>query len=206
VPLALTDAQQRHYRDVSQRMRKNPRGNAGIMAAALVIAAVGLVRGMDVKPGTSAPLPALIAVAFIVVAAFAMFRLIRKGGALARDLRHVRVQSTEGAIGKREGPGMAALARPDPVPPEHRDPRPLGDAIAGTWTNGVMTVAFSRDGTVTVTTLGHGEWRGHWSVDASGRLHSDVTGQQDAADAWVAGDRLTIAAEAGGLSFSRAGA
>ena len=83
-----------------------------------------------------------------------------------------------------------------------RDPRPLDEAIVGTWSNGFMTLAFLPDGSVTADTLGRRE-RGRWSVDSNGRLRADVMGRQQAAEAWVAGDRLTISADGQGLTFTR---
>ncbi len=83
-----------------------------------------------------------------------------------------------------------------------RDPRPLDEAIVGTWTTGFMTVAFLADGSVTADMLGRRE-RGRWSVDSSGRLRADVMGQQRAAEAWIAGDRLTISADGQDLTFTR---
>lgn len=103
------------------------------------------------------------------------------------------------AIGDAAESMFAQSARPAPGA---RDPRPLGEAIVGTWTTGFMTVAFLADGSVTADMLGRRE-RGRWSVDSSGRLRADVMGQQQAAEAWIAGDRLTISAEGQDLTFTR---
>jgi hypothetical protein len=92
---------------------------------------------------------------------------------------------------------------PSPPPQAERDPRPLGQAILGTWSNGFVTVAFSPDGSVTTTMMGGRQQHGRWSVDGSGRLHSDVTGRQGVADAWVVGDQLTISADGARLTFTR---
>jgi hypothetical protein len=100
----------------------------------------------------------------------------------------------------------AKAARDEPVTPpapSARDPRPLAQAIVGTWTSPLMTVTFDADGTVTGTILGGMQRRGRWSVDGAGRLIADVTGQREAANAWVAGGELTIAAEGTALRFSR---
>jgi hypothetical protein len=102
------------------------------------------------------------------------------------------------------GDAMRAVVGPAAAEPHGvRDPRPLAEAILGRWTNGFMTVTFSADGAVTATVLGRAQ-RGRWSVDAAGRLHADVTGQTQAADAWVADDTLSIAADGNGLTFTRA--
>lgn len=96
-----------------------------------------------------------------------------------------------------------SLVTQSPGPPlGARDPRPLDEAIVGTWSNGFMTVAFLADGSVKADMLGRHE-QGRWSVDSNGRLRADVMGQQQAAEAWVAGDRLTISADGQGLTFTR---
>ena len=41
-----------------------------------------------------------------------------------------------------------------PSPPQPHDPRPLGEAIVGTWSNAVMKVTFSEGGTITLRMLG----------------------------------------------------
>jgi hypothetical protein len=102
------------------------------------------------------------------------------------------------------GDVLKASAGPAPVapPPDGRDPRPLAEAVVGTWTNGLMKVTFSTDGTVTTNMLGV-KRDGHWSVDGAGRLQSDITGTPGAADGWVVGNQLTIAVTGEGLTFTR---
>jgi len=101
------------------------------------------------------------------------------------------------------GDAFDSLFTQSPAPPAGaRDPRPLDEAIVGTWSNGFMTVAFLADGSVKADMLGRHE-HGRWSVDSNGRLRADVMGQQQAAEAWVAGDRLTISADGQGLTFTR---
>lgn len=100
----------------------------------------------------------------------------------------------------------AKAARDEPVAPpapSARDPHPLAQAIVGTWTSALMTVTFEPDGTVIGTLFGGVHRRGRWSVDGAGRLIADVTGQREAANAWVAGNELTIAAEGTALRFTR---
>ena len=282
----LTDDQRRHFLGLSRIMRQTARGNAGV---AVIASAITILGARQAFPAI--PLPP-IAVAVVVIALPVIARILVRGNALARDLRHVEIRVIVGAIGKRRAwysdgigrqrqrylevgdnrfpvttdvynaapdtgfvrvyflpmsrrvvnlervvnqpmsvpttpaeigralldavrsPGqrglnelraeMAALTHPPPRPlPAHRDPRPLGQAIIGTWTNGFMTVAFSPDGSVTAQTLGGLEQSGRWSIDAHGRLHAGVTGQQEAADAWVAGDQLVISAEGAGMTFIR---
>jgi len=90
-----------------------------------------------------------------------------------------------------------------PPAPQARDPRPLGEAIVGTWSNGVMDVVFSADGTVSASTFGM-QRKGRWSIDHAGRLLTDITGFEGSADAWVAGNELSIALEENGMTFTRA--
>lgn len=137
---------------------------------------------------------------------------------LARDIRSPDMLHTLGAAihshTRREqnearasiaamGDAMQAAFAPEPPPPASaRDPRPLGQAIIGAWTNGFMTVSFSSDGRVTTDMMGRTQ-EGRWSVDASGRLHGDVMGREGAAEAWVSGDRLTITADGQGITLTR---
>ncbi len=102
------------------------------------------------------------------------------------------------------GDTFKAGVAPAPVAPpaDGRDARPLAEVLVGTWTNGLMKVTFSADGTVTMDTLGV-KRNGHWSVDGAGRLCADITGKAETADAWVTGDRLTIAVAGEGLTFTR---
>ena len=97
---------------------------------------------------------------------------------------------------------QAAFGPHPPPPPSARDPRPLGQAIIGTWTNGLMTIRFSPDGRVTADVMGRAQ-EGHWSVDASGRLLADVMGRQQAGEAWVSGNQLTISADGQGFTLTR---
>lgn len=90
-----------------------------------------------------------------------------------------------------------------PPPASGRDPRPLAQAIVGTWSGGPISLTFAPDGTVSSTLPGRGQRSGRWSVDSSGKLESDVLGHAEAADAWVAGDQLTISAQGMGFTFKR---
>lgn len=90
-----------------------------------------------------------------------------------------------------------------PPPEGQRDPRPLAQAIVGTWSGGPISVTFAPDGTVRSTMPGGGQRSGHWSVDSSGKLETDVLGHDQAADAWITGDQLTISAQGMGFSFKR---
>jgi hypothetical protein len=84
------------------------------------------------------------------------------------------------------------------------DPRPLAQAILGTWKMGPMSVTFMADGTMVATFMGGAQRQGHWSVGADGKLTADAAGSGAAADAWVAGDTLTISQKGGSAAFHRA--
>ena len=131
-------------------------------------------------------------------------RLAASLGAVLRS--HGRREANEAraeaaALGEAVMAGFAQGA--SATPPQERDSRPLADAIVGTWKNTMMSVTFSAGGRVTIDMIG-GRRDGHWSVDADGRLRADITGSEQTADAWVAGDRLTIAVDGRGLLFTRA--
>ena len=86
-----------------------------------------------------------------------------------------------------------------------RDPRPLAQAILGTWQMGPMAVTFMPDGTMLATAMGSIKRQGRWSVGPDGKLQADVAGSgtRGAADAWIAGDTLTISQEGGAAAFHR---
>jgi hypothetical protein len=84
------------------------------------------------------------------------------------------------------------------------DPRPLVEAIVGTWTMGPVSMTFRSDGTMASTLPGGRKQVGKWSVDRHGKLLSSATGEKVGADAWVAADVLTIADGERGLTFKRA--
>ena len=91
-----------------------------------------------------------------------------------------------------------------PPPMSQRDPRPLAEAILGRWKSGPITLELSFDGTAKLVMPGAAERHGHWSVDASGKLHADATGKEQVGDAWVVGDTLTICTGGHALTFRRA--
>jgi len=78
------------------------------------------------------------------------------------------------------------------------------DDLYGTWTNPMMTVAFSKNGIATLTTaIGGMRREGHWSVDANGRLMTDATGTLEPMAASLEGRRLTITIEGQRIMFTR---
>jgi len=91
-----------------------------------------------------------------------------------------------------------------PPPPDQRDPRPLADAILGSWQTGPIKMAFLADGTMVTTLPGGRQQRGSWSVGPDGRLHANATGRDQTLDAWVAGDVLTISENGQALAYRRA--
>ena len=91
-----------------------------------------------------------------------------------------------------------------PPPADQRDPRPLAEAILGTWQAGPMSLSFLPDGTMVATMPRGRQERGRWSIGADGRLNASGTGRDTATDAWVAGDALTIAENGQGMVYRRA--
>lgn len=128
-------------------------------------------------------------------------------GAIATAFRsHDRVQAAEAraeleAIKDKVTAERAALATPPPT--DQRDPRPLAEAILGTWQTGPISMTFMPDGTV-VAMMGPRQQHGRWSVGPDGRLHSDAMGRDQTADAWVAGDTLSISEDGQAMAFRRA--
>ena len=100
--------------------------------------------------------------------------------------------------------GRQLTASGEPPPASERDPRPLAQAIVGTWKNPMLSVTFDAGGTVTATMPGGRKQSGHWSVDTSGNLVSDVMGSEGTAKAWVANDRLSIELDGQGVTLVRA--
>jgi hypothetical protein len=100
--------------------------------------------------------------------------------------------------------GNAVRGDSVPPPPGSRDPRPLAEAIVGTWRNPMMTVTFSADGTASMKSALPGVDReARWSVDASGKLVADIAGTTEPAEAWIASDRLTVVLGGQSLAFVR---
>jgi hypothetical protein len=96
---------------------------------------------------------------------------------------------------------MAGAAVPPPT--DRRDPRPLAVAILGTWQTGPISMSFLPDGTMVATLPGGHQQQGRWSIGADGRLHSNAAGRDQALDAWVAGDMLTISENGQGMAYRR---
>ena len=88
-------------------------------------------------------------------------------------------------------------------PPDQRDPRPLSASLPGTWAGAGAKAVFGTDGSAVMTWFGR-EMAGRWSVDAHGRLHLGLAGRDQAVDAWIADDTLTVTMDGTGFSFQRA--
>jgi len=101
------------------------------------------------------------------------------------------------------GHAMEAAFTPSAPPAaDGRDSRPLSEAIVGTWSNAMVSVTFSTDGTFDAHVFGTAR-SGRWSVDADGRLRAAITGGEGSVDAFVAGDQLTVTFEGQGVTLSR---
>lgn len=115
-----------------------------------------------------------------------------------------KVDAVRAEMAGTEHAMMAGVSH-DAVPPpaESRDQRPLQETIQGTWSNGPITVVFSSDGTFAITMLGANERAGNWSVDGDGKLVADFDGRQQATDAWIAGDQLTVSLGGDAITLKR---
>jgi hypothetical protein len=69
--------------------------------------------------------------------------------------------------------------------------RPLQEAIVGSWRNNFAQATFTADGRVTASVMGRHS-TGEWSVDAQGRLHAEIAGRAEVADASISGNELRI--------------
>jgi hypothetical protein len=95
----------------------------------------------------------------------------------------------------------AAAAPPDP---STQDPRPLAEAIVGSWRAGPIGLTFGSDGSLTTAMPAGHDLAGRWSVDSGGQLHAQIAGRDLVGQAWVAGNTLTIKEGNEGRQFQRA--
>jgi hypothetical protein len=117
------------------------------------------------------------------------------------ETRIAEARADIASFGEAVTAGFSRTAVPPPL--ESRDPRPLTEALPGTWSSMLMTLTFASNGTVSGTMMSGRQHSGHWSVDSTGRLRTDVTGHDGAADAWIVGDQLTIALQGEAFTFHR---
>ncbi len=124
-----------------------------------------------------------------------------------RDLRTTRGSEHHVAAAELAALGHAMeveRTRAATAPPaDQRDPRPLAEAIVGTWQAGPMAISFAVDGTMETKAPAGRSRQGHWSVDGDGHLRADGMGHEQAVEAWVAADMLTIAADGQGIKLRR---
>ncbi len=90
-----------------------------------------------------------------------------------------------------------------PPPISGSDARPLGEAIVGTWTSPFITVTCRDDGTLTFQVAAQEPQQGTWSVGADGRLHAEMMGASQSAEASIADDWLTIGLDGQWLKLQR---
>src|SRR5665213_1297427 len=69
--------------------------------------------------------------------------------------------------------------------------RPLQEAILGSWRNNFAHATFTADGRMTASVMGRHS-AGQWSVDTQGRLHAEIAGRAEIAQATVSGNELRI--------------
>jgi hypothetical protein len=69
--------------------------------------------------------------------------------------------------------------------------RPLQEAIVGSWRSNIANATFTSDGRVTASVMGRHS-AGQWSVDGEGRLHAEIAGRAEVAEATVIGNELRI--------------
>jgi hypothetical protein len=290
----LTDAQRKLIRTLCRGTRKSE------LTVATFAAVFGIFLFFAVRSSTPALERVGIPIGCLALAAFLLFRAITGGDRLTRDLRHPRVASLEGPIGKhavstgseggssstihyldvagqrfevgrhayQEAPeagfvriyflsisrhvvnlerlpdhslpegttprtlvhefkdamlshdrvkldelraemagtvnALQAGISHDVAPPEEsRDQRPLAEVIQGTWSNGPVTVTFTRKGTFSIMMLGANERSGHWTVSGDGKLMADFGGRSGPVEAWVVGDQLTVSFEGTAITLKR---
>ncbi len=151
------------------------------------------LRVVNLEPLPDQPLPAG---ALDSPAAFArtLAQELRTGG---RAQAMATLAAMQSALIPGETPGANA------PPPEARDPRPLAQAILGSWRGGMFSLAFSADGAVTVSLPMGRQLHGCWSVDPAGRLHTETRGEEQVGDAWIVGDTLNLVADGKTVAFQR---
>jgi hypothetical protein len=134
----------------------------------------------------------------------AMLGLLAEAAHSGNQIQSAEARAHLATMGDAVKAAMTTGATP---PDAARDPRPLAQAILGTWSNAMMSVSFAPDGTLSATMpgmLGGRSRSGHWSVDSSGQLVSDVVaGRPMPTEAWVSGDQLTVSMGERGLTFQR---
>jgi hypothetical protein len=130
------------------------------------------------------------------------------GGLLSASITGNRDKQAEAmasmaALEHAERAAFAPQAAVAPAPGQ-ADPRPLAEAILGTWQLGPMKVEFAPGGVATLHPPFGPARQGNWSVDAAGKLHLDaIDGRPQATDAWIVGDSLTVSIDGQALTAHR---
>lgn len=126
--------------------------------------------------------------------------------AVAAGLRSHDQATRLQAMATMEAMKDATFAPAAPPPADQRDARPLAEAIVGTWHLGPMAWTFAADGTATGAMPGGGTQQGRWSIDPDGKLRMTGLGGEQDAEAWVAGDTLTVSLRGRAMNLQRAAA
>ncbi len=129
------------------------------------------------------------------------------GAALASVVAGLRSNHSQAsrleAMASMEALKDAMFVSPTPPPAGEQDPRPLAEAVVGSWQWAGLHVTFGPDGRAS-TVLPNGQAAsGHWSVSGDGKLHVSGMGEDMAGEAWVAGDTLTVKDEGRAIAFRR---
>jgi hypothetical protein len=96
---ALSDTQRRNLRSMDRGIRKQD------LVFAVLAAAVGILVLTSTGPAPNAWLRPVAGVAFLIAAAFELYRATALGDALSQDLRNGRVQALDGAVMRRRSSG-----------------------------------------------------------------------------------------------------
>jgi hypothetical protein len=107
----------------------------------------------------------------------------------------------EAAAIQRYAVGSPAGHRP--AAGERLEPDALREAAIGDWASPMLSISIRNDGTLTATMASGATSSGRWSVDASGRVVTDVMGAALAIDASIAGDVLTLVINGRTLNLRR---
>lgn len=125
-------------------------------------------------------------------------------GALASELTGFHQAQGLQTMAAMAGFAHSLEASATPPAPGQRDPRPLAEAILGSWSWAAVHVTFSGDGSASMTMPGGRSVSGRWSVSGD-RLEVTGAGQDITGDAWVVGDTLTVVQDGQAMALRRTG-
>ena len=201
----LTDQQRARFTRLARSWRSNE------LVGALVLAVAGLVLLTGTGPASSALVRFGGGAGALVIAAFFLVRSFPGADPIGADLRSGRVESIEGAFRKTSwssGGGNTVTHYSFEVAGTRFDPAVLTSPMAAVQALAGAFRAHDRGRlaeAAAATVMGRTQ-RGHWSVDAAGRLHHDAQGADEVGDAWIVGDTLTIIDGEMALAWQRVGA